>query len=456
MRKTILLASLVIVIAAPVTARTWWIQADGLGEVPNIATGVDSASPGDTLLLGPGAYVAGRNRNIEIFDSIVIRSTDGPEATVIDCMRLDRAFAFSGPQESVLEGVSIVNSWTETFGIAPISALEKVTLRVSNCIFRDNIGGEAGVIRGRESYITVENCTLLDNYGLFGPAAISSSVGSLDVRNCWLEANESRGSSVIAVFQPVLQSRIENNTFVNNTHSQGGTINLTASFDRGFRWTARCANNTIVGTTAHPSFSGAIKVGGMFNLVEYNVVAFNDTKAFYCQGESNPALVRCNLMYENTRGNALCNMFVGGGNVVASPFFYDLSNNDFRPIPSSPAAPNNNTCNRLYGSQPLAGTAASTDSPLANHELLNNHPNPFNPQTTIQYRIAGPAEVTLDIYSVTGQLVKRFARAHGSGGTHAITWDGRDQNDRPVASGVYVYRLTAPGFVQSKKMVLLK
>ena len=78
-------------------------------------------------------------------------------------------------------------------------------------------------------------------------------------------------------------------------------------------------------------------------------------------------------------------------------------------------------------------------------ELAQNYPNPFNPSTTIPFAI-GPefgvdALVRLDIYDLLGQRIRGLANGWFSTGMHQLTWDGLDQRDRAVASGLYLYRL---------------
>lgn len=88
--------------------------------------------------------------------------------------------------------------------------------------------------------------------------------------------------------------------------------------------------------------------------------------------------------------------------------------------------------------------------------LMPNHPNPFNPTTTISFSIAQRSRVHLAIYDVNGALVRTLANDTRPGGAYEINWDGRADNGTPVASGVYFDRLAAGKFTQTRKMVLLK
>lgn len=88
--------------------------------------------------------------------------------------------------------------------------------------------------------------------------------------------------------------------------------------------------------------------------------------------------------------------------------------------------------------------------------LEQNHPNPFNPSTTIRYEVPRVERVTLIVYNSLGQAVRRLVEDRLQQGSHTVIWDGRDDNGREVAGGVYVYRLTAGGLSESRKAILLK
>ncbi len=88
--------------------------------------------------------------------------------------------------------------------------------------------------------------------------------------------------------------------------------------------------------------------------------------------------------------------------------------------------------------------------------LNKNYPNPFNPVTSISFSLKETSEVKLEIFNVKGQKVKTLLNNDLSAGEHTIKWNGRNDNNSEVGSGVYFYRLTTPDFSASKKMMLLK
>ena len=97
----------------------------------------------------------------------------------------------------------------------------------------------------------------------------------------------------------------------------------------------------------------------------------------------------------------------------------------------------------------------------AKTELLNNYPNPFNPETWIPYQLSGEANVTLTIYDMVGQVVRTINAGRQQAAIYvsrdkAIYWDGHNDVGEQVSSGIYFYRLEAGEFFESKKMVILK
>ena len=88
--------------------------------------------------------------------------------------------------------------------------------------------------------------------------------------------------------------------------------------------------------------------------------------------------------------------------------------------------------------------------------LAQNYPNPFNPETTISYQLPVTGSVELAISNILGQKVRTLFNQRRTTGYHHVRWDGRNEAGVQVPSGVYLYRLVADNFVQTKKMLLLR
>ena len=90
-------------------------------------------------------------------------------------------------------------------------------------------------------------------------------------------------------------------------------------------------------------------------------------------------------------------------------------------------------------------------------ELQQNTPNPFNPTTSIAFQVPeGGAQVSLQIYDVSGRLVRTLVKGYEPSGSRTVVWDGRDDAGQPVAGGIYFSRMTADEFSSTAKMIMLK
>ena len=106
---------------------------------------------------------------------------------------------------------------------------------------------------------------------------------------------------------------------------------------------------------------------------------------------------------------------------------------------------------------PLAGGVLDIQTTPTEFALLQNFPNPFNPDTTIGYELAESADVTLQIYNVVGQVVRTLIAAESqSVGRYQVRWDGMDDRGTPVSSGIYFYQISAGKFQDVRKLMLLK
>jgi hypothetical protein len=99
---------------------------------------------------------------------------------------------------------------------------------------------------------------------------------------------------------------------------------------------------------------------------------------------------------------------------------------------------------------------SGTEETPSKTELFANHPNPFNPSTTISYSLAAAGDVQLVVFDTAGRRVRSLVNAAEAAGGHTVTFDGRDDQGGVLASGVYFYRLETGGVVRTRKMVLLK
>ena len=105
--------------------------------------------------------------------------------------------------------------------------------------------------------------------------------------------------------------------------------------------------------------------------------------------------------------------------------------------------------------QPTAVQTPATAQP-AQHRLGDSYPNPFNPAVVIPLNLAtDAAEVSLTVYDVLGRRVRQVWQGPLGAGGHRFVWDGRDEQGKEVAAGVYIYQVEIDGQVEAKKTTKL-
>jgi hypothetical protein len=93
---------------------------------------------------------------------------------------------------------------------------------------------------------------------------------------------------------------------------------------------------------------------------------------------------------------------------------------------------------------------------ITGFSLRQSYPNPFNPVCNIEYTLPADCQVTLSIYNILGQKVKVLVNEYQSAGYKSVQWNGKDDQNQYVSSGLYFYRIQAGDFFELRKMVLLK
>jgi tetratricopeptide (TPR) repeat protein len=105
---------------------------------------------------------------------------------------------------------------------------------------------------------------------------------------------------------------------------------------------------------------------------------------------------------------------------------------------------------KKYGEDEMAATES------ANKLSIENYPNPFNPDTHIQFTLPEEGQVTAAIYNSMGQEVTTLLHEKLAQGKHSIQWNGKDHNGRPVVSGVYFYQIRFQDQLLARKMLLIR
>jgi len=109
----------------------------------------------------------------------------------------------------------------------------------------------------------------------------------------------------------------------------------------------------------------------------------------------------------------------------------------------------------IYKYVPATTAIQLAEVPLGAKFSLANHPNPFNPRTTISYMLPKNGRVKVRVYAVLGNRVRTLVDGYKSAGNRWVVWEGRDDAGRELESGIYFYRVDADGRADSNRMILL-
>jgi hypothetical protein len=278
--------------------------------------------------------------------------------------------------------------------------------------------------------MTFVNCHFYDNYALGSHGATNSlMIGEvLDVKliNCTFADNQSEPMGSAIVFNKYNSTlEIDNCIFYNNGDNLAANIEYET-------------NTLIVRNSLFPE-SEIASFQSLSNIVDVNVdeesVIFGNPQ--FIDDEENPHHLSNLSPAVNTGTTAYPEGFVfpeycldGNDRVIAGEIDMGCYESSF--------------------------TIASEDEMGTLKFSSSNYPNPFNPTTTISFSLPTETNVELAVYNIRGQKVKDLAKESFDKGQHNITWNGKDNNEKPVATGVYFYKLKADKKVINRKMLLVK
>ena len=132
---------------------------------------------------------------------------------------------------------------------------------------------------------------------------------------------------------------------------------------------------------------------------------------------------------------------------------FSISDNQFCPpfppcLVSFVGMQDTSNCTQMYNQNNL-------DMPM-NYSLFQNYPNPFNPVTSLSYDLSKDSYVSIIIYDMLGNVVSNLVKSNQSSGYKSVQWNATNNTGEPVSAGVYLYKIQAGDFVDTKKMILLK
>jgi hypothetical protein len=249
------------------------------------------------------------------------------------------------------------------------------------------------------------------------------------------------------------------------TMSQGGTLKLTSGeyFMNELRY-----SSTIEGGTIEIDLSSGDPI--TINVVTNLQIGHEGAVVLLPNGESDSDLVTFNTM-QSTAANWGREAYLLGSFNAPNAIVTLVKNSQLRGSICAKEVLVSNDCLFLHhdspGSLPGPGNlpkasvvdeeeASSDQSPVTSYQLSQNYPNPFNPSTVISFQLPVVSEVSLSIFNMSGQLVKKLVAGEMNAGRHSFTWDATNARGERVASGVYLYVIKAGEFTARRKLVLMK
>jgi hypothetical protein len=440
-----------------------------------VSRAIASSQSGDTILVAAGTYYEVNSLDFS-GKNLVLRAADGPDQTFLRPYGTRRVFHFHSGEDST----AVVDGFTITGGQAGQGGAILLAEGSNPTITNNTITGNRAMIsdsadlphpwspliaQGGAIYCdsgvrpTISFNTIVDNEARF---AMSEGEGATPGRAV--------GGAIYCVGAAPL---LKGNVFARNRvcfddsleTGSGGAVYLKGS-------NVTLVSNTFVCNSTQFSPDRAVRGygGGVYcdssNISVINCLfAYNNGGGLYGSRMSTGS---CSISCSNLYGNecvmgdweSLPSQARINGNMSTNPLFCDTSGKDFHLTTTSPCAPANNSCGVLIGARevtcsPTDVSDESTTLPTS-FALYQNYPNPFNPTTSIEYSVPIRAHVTVEIFNLLGQHVRTLVDQMKSPGKYKVEWDGTDVTGKTVSTGVYLYRLTAGDFVETKKMVLLK
>jgi predicted outer membrane repeat protein len=339
-------------------------------------------------------------------------------------------------------------------------------LTISDATFDANSSvGAGGGLSLRNGNLSVVRSTFTNNItdsggSLVSGGGINTFQASVALDSCEFRGNTSTlGGGGIAAEAPA-SFAVSNSTIVDNSAGIFGGGVYVAGSATGMSFTG----NTVAGNGGGSIGGNGVYVSGGSIDLQRNVIAFN------VDGSSSPngvnlanatATFSCNLLYGNANGDVggVADPVGSNGNIGEDPMFCDAAAGAYTLDVASPAA--TAACG-FMGAQPTdcsSGTGIGDDTPataVRRFALEQNRPNPFNPSTEIAFSIPVGGRVQLRIFDLRGRLVRELVDRDYEAGTWRVTWNGRDDSGRSVASGTYLYELRADDQRKVRKMGLLK
>ena len=443
-------------------AKVITVRQDGLGKYTTIGDAIDSSKEGDKIEVWPGTYLETFR---EVFHSLELVSTQGADVTIIDGQGINRGFKFTYPAWVEVSGFTFQNGRADSANGGALTLIGPDGF-VRDCVFQNGYGewSSGAIYFCRNNDMTVENCVFRNNTSPTIGGACSVTVdGSVMFRNCTFSGN-SAGTWGGALW--VAQNAgavVEGCLFTGNSTYVGSCMYF-------YRASGNIIGNTFHGNVGTVGGRGAVYLHISPSVSFHRNIVSGEINGYGLTLHGQTSSHTCNIYFDNDEGAIhLFNLGIGQLDPTEStldPVYCDPDAGDLTVSTLGPAAPDNNVCGVLVGAFATACTIEPPPDPSTTGvggpgvpvtTVGQNIPNPFNPVTAIPYSVAaGGGHVTLSIFDIHGRLVRRLVDELQAQGQKTVRWDGRNNAGASVSSGVYLYRLRAPGFDRTRRLIVIR
>lgn len=399
----------------------------------DLAVLLGAVAPGDTLALARGVY---HEEGLVVSCQLVIRgSGSDPTGVVMESTGQSSVFLFQDVDfQTKIENV--------TFSM-PVSAVIASDLR----------GAAAHLVNSAPAFT---DCRFVGLTAAYGGALYCDAGSSPVIVGCEFTNNRALAVGGAIALTGGSGASVVTTLFAHNSaDGAGGVINVAGGSALLIVGCTMADNAGNLGSSLATWDHSEVQVFS-------SIIATGELTRGWAGDLGSAPTFSCSDLYANTGGDwvgAIADQYASSGNVSADPLFCGVSGGT-RPYGLSGASPcaggATPGCGRM-GACPVACAAAAVPLPAAAMtRLLGNHPNPFNPSTTIEFELGRAMPVAIDVYSVAGRHIRRLVNGQMSAGVHTAVWDGGDDAGRLVAAGVYFYRMRTPDQSDVGRMAIVK
>ena len=455
------LLMLVLLVPFLMTAATWYVHPDSA--LNSIQAGLDFCAAGDTVLVGPGLYY--ENIIWPYVQGLKLISEHGPDTTIIDAQNSGSVIYLSlMPEDStaVINGFTLRNGETwQGGGIYSVGG--KAT--ISGNIITGNIchwpTGEShgppprggGIYTEWSSPLITNNIitnNTADEGGAISCLCDAANIAPTITRNT-IALNSAHIGGGIEIIHPFTMTVVRENIISSNTADYGGGIACYYVFNP----LLTIAKNTIIGNSADSAGGGIWCYISSRPFIDSCTISENINDGIYSGYFSSPV-----IRYNNITDNEGC----GVRNVDAT--LVVLAENNWWGHATGPYNPLTNpaglgdTVSHFVDYDPWLTSPGTQEfvrkQPVDAH--LRVEPNPFRKLTTVSFCIEQSAKsIALRIYDISGRTVRELpCTLPHAPCSMQISWDGTDQTNRELPSGVYFVRLKAGDYTETEKTLLLR